>query len=425
MYIRSYLKNPKTLLFLDQFIHSGSSFITTLFIIRNFSTQALGQYNLYLIPFLFIQSILDSLYLTPAQSKLPRINLKDLIINRIRNLLIPFLLSSLVGVFIFHFIFFNQNSIIALSNNELGRNSLILALIFIISNCLYMFFRKSLYILLSYKSLVLGSFLRAFLVFSSFVFIYKLKLEFINILYFLSIFNFIVSASFFKSIDIKFEFIKIKYLIYSFKRSFILIKDLFKTAKWLLPSSFLQASSGELIYIISLTVISVDQLGEIKALLAIMAIQNLIFQVLDQYSLINVSKIIKKQGVLKGKNYINRLQKIIFLWSILIFIIILFIAPYLLKLIYGSELENLGNYLRFIFILPILNSIIYPRKVFLIASNQSRYIFKSHIFTFFLNFLIIIPLLNIFGNFGLILLLFIGQLITLVCIYPNIKINKF
>lgn len=420
MQLRRYFKNSKFILFSDQFVHSGTSFLTTIFIIRNFSAQALGEYNLYLIPFLFIQSILDSLFLTPAQTQLPRINKRNLVIKRIKTLLGVFILSSIIGAIIFYFIFLNPESIFSISKSQYNKNSLLLTLLFIFSNCIYMYFRKSLYILFSYKHLFLGSLLRSLLILSSFIIIFLFNLEFKNIIYIISVFNLIISIYFLKEIKIKFHLLKITYLSNYFKRSIILTKKLFFTAKWLFPTAILQASYGELIYIFALTILSINQLGEIKALFAIVSIQNLLFQVLDQYSLIKVSKIIKEEGLLKGSNYILSLQKTLILGSIILLLIIIFISPYLLNLIYGTELLHLENHLRLIFIYPILNSLIYPRKVFLIASDKSKYSLIGYIITCIFSFAFLKPFLNTFGNFGLLLIFLFGQIISLICIYPNI-----
>jgi O-antigen/teichoic acid export membrane protein len=332
------LKQKFNLIFFEQLVTSGTSFVATILIINLIGLNSFGIFSMYWIFYLLINSLQNSLIISPMMTNIAfyEENEKMLFIGSVLLQQIFFLLFFIIFIKIIFTIPFIDIEFIK-------KDYINYFILLILSSQVYQFFRRYFFSQKMYfYSLFTSIFVGLTLIGSLFYYYYSNQ---INIKEIFSCYIFSFSITVLLCI---FSLRNFKFSIFFFKTT---IKENFKISKWLFLTSILQWFSGNLWIINSGLILGPTFLGAFRACQTIVNVVNVFFQSLENYFPKKISEIYKNNSIYHMKKYINTINKIGFMFILVISIILSFFSKFILNLFYE---ENIVSYYYLLIILSFL-----------------------------------------------------------------------
>jgi len=150
-------------------------------------------------------------------------------------------------------------------------------------------------------------------------------------------------------------------------------------SKWMTLTAFFQWFSGNLVFIITGSVLGASSVGILKACQNIMACCHVLFQAMENFVPANASHIYKNKGLRDLVNYKN---KIVYVGGGLTSIFSLLVAIFagnILHLIYGEKLQDHSYVLQWFSIIYIFMFLGFPYRAALRAIENTKSIFMSQV----------------------------------------------
>lgn len=363
-----FFKQKFELIFFEQLVTSGTSFIATILIINLIGLNSFGIFSIYWLLYLLINSLQNSLIISPMMTNIAfyKENEKMFFIGSVFLQQIIFLLFFIISIkiiFITPFIdveFINKDYI----------NCFVLL---ILSSQVYQFFRRYFFSQKMYfYSLLASIFVGLILIGSLFYYYYSNQID-IEEIFYCYIFSFSVTVLFCLIFLRNFKF-----SIFIFLSS---IKENFKISKWLFLTAILQWFSGNLWIINSGLILGPTFLGAFRACQTIVNVVNIFFQSLENYFPKKISEIYKNNSIYQMKNYISTINKIGFVFILAISIILSFSSKFILNMVYE---ENIASYYYLLIILSFLLPFIFINFFYsfgLRTLKNTKPIFISYLFS--------------------------------------------
>ena len=362
------LKKKLNLIFFEQIITSGTSFISTIVIINFIGLHSFGIFTFYWIFYLLINSIQNSLIISPMMTNIAfyEDNEKMLFVGSVFLQQIIFLLLILI--------FIKTLFIIPFNNLEFIQKEYINSFIFLIlSSQIYQFFRRYFFSQKMYFYSLFTSFLVGFTLIG--LLFYNHNLNQINIkeIFYCYIYSF--------SITILFCSIFLKNFRFSIIIFLVSIKENFKISKWLFLTAILQWFSGNLWVLNSGLILGPVFLGAFRACQTIVNVVNIFFQSLENYFPRKISEIYRDSSIYNMKKYISTINKTGFVFIFVISIILSISSKFILNLFYE---ENIASYYYLLIILSFLLPLMFINYFYsfgLRTLKNTKPIFISYLFS--------------------------------------------
>lgn len=398
-----------SLVFFDQIIVSGSNFLISILLLRFLGVENFGIFSFLWLLLLFVNSVQISYIISPLLTNAPKqktINLNFFYGN-------TFIQQSFFTILVFFLSFFFLEFFgHLLKDYKIQQFSITFSFTLLFSQ-FYQFFRRICFSKKLYLKTIISDFLVYLIIIFSLIYFYL-----INELNLIKIF-WIFSISFFTGSILNFS------LVFSFRYNLNKLFNFFREnwiiSKWLVYTSILQWFSGNLWIVNTGIILGPYILGIVRACQTILNIANLIFQSLENI----IPALTSKRFVSQGKNYMdNFLNKILkkgFLFTIGLSLIIVIFAKPMLNLFYGNETANYSELLMLMSFLLPLHFLQYPTSYGLRTLGKTKPIFFSYLITSVIAVLISIHVITYLKIYGFIFGLYFSQIIITSYLYISYK----
>lgn len=379
---------------------SGSNFLLNILLARMLGISEYGKFALLWIVLMFISTIHHAIVISPMlsigpQEKNVRRYYDSLfVINFLFVSSIVLGLTAIVSVAL----------LLGIAQSSLFENGIIFILV-VFSFLMQDFFRRRYYSLkLIKKAIILDgiSYIGMLLFLSVLTFILKIELDIENVLLMMGI------SFFLGSLYAYFDVEKAKS-----KKIFIILvmKKNWNSAKWLLASSVLVWSSGNLFILVAGQMLGIWAIGVIKAIQNIVGLLGLFFQILENTLSVEISSQFKK---LERKSFfsyvINKLLKIESLVLILILCLVFF-SEKILFIVYGDEYVDYAYLLSWFAVLNLFILMSMFMRFVLRAMQNTKPIFKAYLLSTIVSVISVFPIITIFKIDGILIGLTMAQII--------------
>lgn len=406
------IKNKKLLILLDQVLVSGSNFVLGILLARYLGIEGYGQFALLWLIVLFFSSLQLAYIVSPMLTlgaKKSKIIL-DRYLSTMVTLQLTFTVFLIIGLYIFLniAIFFDEKWDIG----NLKFYLMTTTLFFLLQD----FIRRYFIIKTQYLKLLIIDSIAYLGQLSMIIYLVNTKaLELENVFLVISLvfgFSFIIGYS-----QIK------KATTTSIHKKLLFLKN-WHFSKWLVYSAVLQWGSGNFFILAAGAILGSWSVGVIRVMQNTMGIFHVLFISLENILPINFSKIYKKDGYSSLISYFKLQLKYGFIiFSILASLIYLFSSE-IIGFIYGDEYIEYSYLLVGFILIYMFIYITMLQRYLLRTLEMTKVIFTSYIFTTAFAFLSSYPLIEYFKLDGVLIGMFIMQLIIMVIFYKSIKMNR-
>ncbi|SMG11281.1 Membrane protein involved in the export of O-antigen and teichoic acid [Marivirga sericea] len=406
--LKNLLSNPKALLFGDQAVYSGTSFLLTLFIARNFSKEEFGTYSLWLIGVYFILNIISTLSIQQYQVLAP--GFKEYKSYKSFNL---FLLLALLILSVL--IVFGAISPF-LSDFERLQEFKLVIVIFGIGFLLHDFLRRfaiandhirtAFFMDVSYTFLVVLLSVAQYL----FAFSFKNFMVLFPLVYFPAV---VIGILQFRN-----ESIETKHWKYFMSQHW-------QHGKWLVLSAMVQWWSSNLFVLASGLYLGIEALGAFRLVQSLFGLLNVFLQAIENYAIPTAARIYNEFSIPRTVDYLNKLSlKTVIAFGLVLAMLFLYATP-LLVLAAGEGYENYGFVVKGMVILYGIIIIGYPIRIGIRILLLNKYNLTGYLFSLLISFVSFHFLLERFQLVGAIAGLICSQLILLSFWYYALRRQKF
>ncbi len=406
------LKNKKTLVLIDQMLVSGSNFLLGILLARQLGVESYGQFALLWLIVLFFSSLqlayIISPMLTLGSKKSFLVLERYLSVMLYLQVLFSFLL--MIGLYAFFEIAPSINEKWNIGDLKIY---VIFTTLFFLSQD---FLRRYFIIKTNYFKLILIdsiAYLGQLLIIAYFMYMNNLGLN----TAFLSI-----SVSFLLSLLIGYMQVSRVSTAIKYKR-LIFLKN-WKFSKWLVYSAILQWGSGNFFILVGGAILGSWSVGVIRVMQNTMGIFHVLFIALENILPINFAKIYRKNGYKSMMDYFKTQIKYgLIVFSILAVLVYEF-APNIIEFIYGSEYTQYSYLLVGFVGIYLFIYITMLQRYILRTIEMTKMIFISYVVTTTFSFLSSYPLIEYFKIDGILIGMFMIQLIMVGIFYQYIMKNR-
>lgn len=397
------IQNPSLLVFSDQAISSGSSFLLTLLLAQKMDLETFGLFSsVMLITFLFM-SINNALIIQPFQVTIAKVTQKNeyqvaLFIGLI-GLLLLFVLGSTLFVAI-------------LPETLMSTFPTQAFLCFVVGYLVNDFFRKLFLGLAKIKQALAMDTLYSLLLLT------LLLLPNLNLQYALFIIgtaNIISSLPGFFFLYRNFEEpVSWHYFLHCH----------FKQGKWLLIVAILQWTSNNFFVLVSGIYLGVEALGALRLVQTLFGIINIGLQTIENYFLPKISKIYE-QNIGQAKKYlIDITLKGALVFGVFLSILFVFSTPIII-LAGGNKYQSYGYVVKIIAVLYFFIFLSYPIRIVVRILALNKIFFVGYLLSFISSLLTFHFLLKYSGLSGAVVGLILNQIIMILYWQNQLKKNHF
>jgi len=401
--------NQSRLIFIDQFIVSGSNFLISILVLRFIGIENFGIFSFIWLLLLFINSVQLAYIISPLLTNAPKQNKSEINLFYGNSFIQQFFFTLLAFIFSFYFLDFLGNFI---KNYELKKFSLSFSLIILFSQ-FYQFLRRICFSKKLFLKATISDFILYLFIISSLVYLNFLNELDLNKILWVFVIFFFIGTIYNLPLILSFNF--------NIKKTPKFIKENWVIGKWLLFTSILQWFSGNLWVINTGIILGPFTLGIVRACQTVLNISNLAFQSFENIFPFLTSLKYKTGGLKSMHTYLVSLNKKGLLFTIFFSVIIIFLAKPILYFFYGYEAANYSKLLIFLTFLIPLHFLQYPFSYGLRTLDKTKPIFFSYLFTSVFSILASTYIINNFKLSGLIFGLYFSQIIISSYIYLSYK----
>ena len=408
----SKIKNKKSLIFLDQMLVSGSNFVLGIILARSLGVEGYGQFALLWLIVLFFSSLQLAYIISPMLTlgSKKSLSILDKYLSTMVSLQLVFSLFLMCALYLFFeiAIYFDERWNI----DDMKLTIMLATLFFLIQD----FIRRYFIIKVQYfRLLFIDSIAYIGQIMMIVYFIYTNSLDLANV--FLAI-----SLSFGISLVLGYSQIKRVSTKNIYKR--LLFLKNWKFSKWLVYSAVLQWGSGNFFILAAGAILGSWSVGVIRVMQNTMGIFHVLFIALENILPINFSKIYKKDGYSSLIKYFKLQLKYGFVvFSILASVIYLFSSE-IIGFLYGNAYIEYSYLLVGFVLIYMFIYITMLQRYLLRTMEMTKVIFTSYIFTTIFAFLSSYPLIEYFQIDGVLVGMFITQIIIITIFYKSIITNR-
>ena len=389
----------------DQVIVSLCNFLVSIIIIRLLGMEIFGQFSFFWLFLLLINSMQLSYIISPMLTNAPKQSRSNINFYY-GGVFCQQLIFTSIFFFIVYFVLKFFGSYISSYQIEKYFISFPFA---IVAMQLHQFFRRLLFSKkLYFRAVLCDGIQYTFLIF---LLIYlnhlnKLNLEII-------FWSFVLTFSIGTIINSPVLFS----LKYSLNNTYTSIKENWIIAKWMLATALLQWLSGNLWIVNTGIILGPFMLGIVRACQTMINITNIFFQSLENIIPAATSKIFSEKGMDGMRIYLQKFALKGFCLLFLLILFVIFFSKLLLSFFYGSEVSNYYFVLIFLaLILPVWFFQL-PPTYGLRTLGKTKLIFISYLLSSFVTITTSKFVISSFNLNGLIVGLFVTQLIIFSVIY--------
>lgn len=405
----SKIKNKKSLVFLDQALVSGSNFVLGILLARYLGVEGYGQFALLWLIVLFFSSLQLAYIVSPMLtlgSKKSSLIL-DRYLSTMMFLQVVFTVISIISLY-----FFLEIAVVFDEKWDMGDLK-----IYIMCTTLFFLFQD---------------FLRRYFIIKTQYY----KLVFIDAIAYLGQLGMLVYFIYNNSLDLSRALLAVAIpfllsLLIGYTqvtrvatdtpyKKLIFLKN-WKFSKWLVYSSILQWGSGNFFILAGGAILGSWAVGVIRVMQNTMGVFNVLFITLDNILPINFSKIYNKDGYTSMMDYFKRQLKYgIVIFGLLGSAIYLF-APELVTFMYGDEYTKYAYLLTGFISIYLVMYITMLQRYVLRTKEKTKVIFTSYVLTTGFAFLSAYPLVEYFKIDGILIGMFVIQIIISLFFFKSIS----
>ena len=401
--IKQFFNKTKSsgLVLIDQGIVSGTSFITGVLLTRFLGLKEYGVFVLLWMVILFGLSITQALITKPLLSLEPKMNEKESE-NYIRSihglqLLISLLatLLSIIGLTILsQFEKFRTLDILTIIGLS-GALGLIL---------LYDYYRKYFFLKNDLKTPLLTDAILAVVQLSGIFILYQSDCLNISNFFLVLVFTYLLTCGigFLKTPSVSFEK---EALSTVFQKNY-------DFSKWLLGTVGLQWICGNFFIICAGGILGTAAVGAVRIAQNVIGLTHVIFIAMENVVPVSAAKVYHNGGTRKLYTFLKTISLQIG-WVVMSILVLLSVfSPQILGLLYGEEYIVYSYILIGFCIIYLLVYIGYPLRFALRTLEMTKPIFMAFAFSAAFSIIVATPMLRYWGIYGLLIGLFLTQLIT-------------
>lgn len=150
-------------------------------------------------------------------------------------------------------------------------------------------------------------------------------------------------------------------------------------SKWSTLSALLQWGSGNLVFIITGSVLGAASVGVLKAAQNIMAVSHILFQGMENFVPAQASRKITTLGIVALQKYINKVVLAGGLVTISFATVIFIFSNEVLDLVYGDVYSRYGYVLQWFAVIYVFMFLCFPYRAALRAIENTKAIFQSQV----------------------------------------------
>lgn len=205
-----------------------------------------------------------------------------------------------------------------------------------------------------------------------------------------------------------------------------LIQQHFDFSKWLLGTVLTQWLSGNFFILCAGGILGVAVVGAVRIAQNVIGLTHVIFLAMENVVPISAAKAFKSGGEKKLFGFLKNISLRIGWLVMAILVLVSIFSPGILALLYGEEFSAHSYILIGFCIIYLLVYIGYPLRFALRTLEMTKPIFIAYVFGAIFSVIAAAPMLDYWGVYGLLVGLFVTQLVTqLVYIFSLWKIKKY
>jgi len=395
---------------LDQVVVSGANFATTIIVARFLGVDGFGYFSLAWMAVLFMSGIQAALIISPMMSIEPKIEA----IQKKSYYGVVFLQQFLLALFIAFSIYICLKISAYFFHDWGGRLALELAVasFFFLAHD---FIRRFFFVRLEFKKVFLNDILRYIGQ------LFLLLILFANGYTTVEMALWVVTGA--SAVAWFIALIKIEELTLNWPYFLLTLRRHWLMSKWLVGSAVVQWSAGNVFVLLAAAMIGVSAAGGLKAMQNLLGVFNVLFSALENIIPVRASEIYSNGG---KKMLVHYLLKVAILGggATLACMTFIMVAPsFWIELVYGELYLGYENILIGYGVVYVFTFISLIYRIAFRTIEYTRPIFQAYFFSAILSFIIVYPLISVFGANGVVVGLILVQ-IAILMLYVLISKRK-
>lgn len=403
--IKKILHSSSALVFVDQAISSGTSFLLTLFLAQKLDIKSFGVFSAIVLISYLVMSITNALLIQPFQVSIAKITQKKeyqvfLFFSLVTLVILFFLAIELLILFLpkVNVYSLNINAIICFIGG------------FLIND----FFRKLFLGLTKIRSAFIMDFVFCILIVISFYF-FKETISLSKALWIIGILNIVTSLAGFLFIIKNYEF-PVSW------RMFVSIH--FDQGKWLFSVAVLQWCSSNFFVLVSGIYLGVEALAALRLVQSFFGLINIALQTVENYFLPKIA-VIYNDSIAKAKKYLLEITMFGALFFAILLSLFFFFSTQIIVYAGGIKYQNYGYVVKIISILYFFIFLSYPVRIAVRILVLNKIFFFGYVLSFISSILSFHFLLKYSGLYGAVSGLIINQIIMILYWQSQLRKNQF
>jgi O-antigen/teichoic acid export membrane protein len=402
--LKKIVSYPSIVVFADQAISSGTTFLLTLFLAQKLDNRNFGAFSAIVLVSYLVMSITNALLIQPFQVSMSRV-----IEKKQYQVFLTYGLITL-SVLIFFLIQFTVPFLEYTTEFHLNVYAISCFILGLIIND---FFRKLLLGINKVRIVFAMDFL--FLLLIIIVFYWKDTNQLPNVLWIIGLSNLITALPGVYFVAKNFE------SPISWK---LFLTHHFAQGKWLLSVALLQWCSSNFFVLVSGIYLGIEALGALRLVQSFFGVLNIGLQTIENYFLPKVAAIYNENSA-KAKKYLLEITLFGALFFVTLLTLFSIFSNDIIVLAGGKKYQNYGYVIRIISVLYFFIFLSYPVRIAIRILVLNKVFFYGYVLSFISSLLSFHFLLNSFGLNGAVSGLIINQIIMILFWQNQLKKNQF
>ena len=403
-FLKKIVSSPTILVFADQAISSGTTFLLTLFLAQKLDNRSFGTFSAIVLVSYLVMSITNALLIQPFQVSISKITEKKQYQVFLTFGLFILSIFTLISIQ-FAVLFLAQTNEYRINLNGIG----CFLLGFIIND----FFRKLFLGINKVKIVFAMDFIFLLLLIAFFYWIKTIQLS--SVLWIIGLSNLITSLPGIYFIIKNYE------LPISWK---LFLSHHLAQGKWLFSVALLQWCSSNFFVLVSGIYLGIEALGALRLVQSFFGILNVGLQTVENYFLPKVAGIYN-ENTAKAKKYLLEITLFgAFFFAVLLTAFFIF-SDEIIVLAGSQKYQNYGYVVRIISVLYFFIFLSYPVRIAVRILVLNRIFFFGYVLSFVSSLLTFHFLLNSFGLYGAVSGLIMNQIIMILFWQNQLNKNQF
>jgi O-antigen/teichoic acid export membrane protein len=402
--LKKIASSPSILVFADQAISSGTTFLLTLFLAQKLDNKSFGAFSAIVLVSYLVMSITNALLIQPFQVSISKIMEK--------KQYQVFLTYGLFVVSLFLF-FLIQFAVFFLAHTNEYRLNVYAISCFILGLIINDFFRKLLLGINKVKIVFAMDFI--FLLLILIVFCWDETIQLSNALWTIGLSNLITALP------------GIYFIVKNFETPTswkLFLSHHFSQGKWLFSVALLQWCSSNFFVLVSGIYLGIEALGALRLVQSFFGILNVGLQTVENYFLPKVATIYNENSA-KAKKYLLEITIFGALFFAVLLTVFFIFSDEIIVLAGGQKYQNYGYVVRIISVLYFFIFLSYPIRIAVRVLVLNKIFFFGYVLSFVSSLLSFHFLLNSFGLYGAVSGLILNQIIMILFWQNQLKKNQF